>query len=334
MADAGKADGAPPGDDRSFAYIIEGGSAREVATASAHDAPRAERSLLWIHLHGPDDVCDAWLSLQGDVPDPARAALTAVETRPRCQSMGDSALVNLRGIGDAQIDSADPLVSIRMWLQHGRVISVVRAGMNAVGTLREAVVAGRVSDPGELVAVIAGAISKPLDAVIADVGDALDEIEATLATDEGADLRRATNAIRGRAIAYRRFIVPERVALETLSELPGAWLDEHDRTDLREAANRFARMTEELDAIRERAALVSDQLIEVRAEVMERRSFVLSIVALIFLPLTFFTGLLGINVEGIWYAEHPFAFNAVVIICVVTAAVLAAYFFVRHWFRG
>lgn len=315
----------------SFAYLVEGGRTRPVDPDEAGDTPRGDGSLLWLHLHGPDEQAPAWLALKDDVPDAALAALVASETRPRCEAIADGALVNLRGVGDAAIQSADPLNSIRLWLGEGRVISATRARVDALRTLCDAVKAGRVTDPGELVAVLAEAISRQLDGVIADVGDKLDEIEETLAGNENADLRRDTNAIRAQAISFRRFVAPENVALANAADLPCGWLDDQDRTAIREAANRFARMTEELDAIRDRAALVSEQLAEARAEVLERRSFILSVVALIFLPLTFFTGLLGINVRGIWYADHPQAFNGVLIICAVTAAILSAFFFVRRW---
>ncbi len=323
--------GAPAAE--SFAFVVEDRRARTVAPDKAHEVPRGEDSLLWLHLHGPDEGAAAWRALGDDVPEAALAALVAAETRPRCEAIGVGALVNLRGVGDAAIESADPLTSVRLWMERGRVVSATHGRVDALAAVCDAVRAGRVTDPGELVAVLAGAISRQLDTVIADVGDRLDAIEECLATGEGADRRRDTNAIRAQAIAFRRFVAPERAALANMADLPCDWLDDHDRTDIREAANRFARMTEELDAIRDRAALVSEGLAEARAEVMERRSFLLSVVALIFLPLTFFTGLLGINVEGIWYAEHPFAFNGVLIICAVIAAALAIYFFVAHWFR-
>ncbi len=317
----------------SFAYIVEDHRARTLPADDAHDATRGDKSLLWLHMHGPDEESSAWKVLEGDVPDAARASMIAVETRPRCQPYDAGALVNLRGVGEASMASADPLVSIRLWMSQGRVISVTRGKMDALETLRAAVRSGKVTDPGELVAVLATAISKQLDAVIADVGDRLDAVEEALAEDESTDQRRDTNAIRAQAIAFRRFVAPERVALQELADLPCGWLDDRDRSDIREAANRFARMTEELDTIRERAALVSEQLAQFGAKVMERRSFVLSIVALIFLPLTFFTGLLGINVEGIWYADHPFAFNGVLIICALMTVVLSAFFVAAHWFR-
>ena len=101
------------------------------------------------------------------------------------------------------------------------------------------------------------------------------------------------------AIAFRRFVAPDRDALSTLAAMDVDWLEEQDRLHINEAADRFARMTEELEAVRERSALLHEQLTDLRAEQVDQRALVISIVAFIFLPLTFITGLLGMNVEGI-----------------------------------
>jgi zinc transporter len=92
-------------------------------------------------------------------------------------------------------------------------------------------------------------------------------------------------------------------------------------------------MTEELEAVRERAALLHEQITDLRGEQMENRSLVISIVAFIFLPLTFISGLLGMNVEGIPYAKEPWAFWGVVGICILIGAVVLAWFMWRHWLR-
>ena len=68
---------------------------------------------------------------------------------------------------------------------------------------------------------------------------------------------------------------------------------------------------------RERAALLHEQLTDLRAELVDRRSLMIAIVAFIFLPLTFVTGLLGMNVAGIPFAHQQWAFWGVVGFCVV-----------------
>lgn len=52
---------------------------------------------------------------------------------------------------------------------------------------------------------------------------------------------------------------------------------------------------------------------------------------LIFLPLTFITGLLGMNVEGIPFAAHSYAFWGVAGLCVVIALGVPGWFAVRQW---
>jgi zinc transporter len=66
---------------------------------------------------------------------------------------------------------------------------------------------------------------------------------------------------------------------------------------------------------------------------IDQRSLVIAIGAMVFLPLTFLTGLYGMNVEGLWFAHEPWAFDAIVALCVVIAALVAGYFIRRHWTR-
>ncbi len=94
----------------------------------------------------------------------------------------------------------------------------------------------------------------------------------------------------------------------------------------------IARMAEELESIRERSALTHETLTDLRAELIDQRSLIIAVVALIFLPLTFVTGLLGMNVAGIPFAHAPWAFWGVVGFCVAIAAVITLYFVGRHWF--
>jgi zinc transporter len=192
---------------------------------------------------------------------------------------------------------------------------------------------GRIVDPGDLVAAFAREISRQLDPQVALLGDQLDDCESAIETGSIYKLRTSIAQIRSDAIAFRRFVAPDRDALATLAGMDVDWLDEPDRLHINEAADRFARMTEELEAVRERAALLHEQLTDLRAEQVDQRALVISIVAFIFLPLTFITGLLGMNVEGIPYADSPWAFWGVVGFCVLVGTVVLGWFLWRHWLR-
>lgn len=298
------------------------------------DAQPQDGALVWVQIDGREPRYREWLDARTGLAAPVISALTAVETRPRCEPMGDGVLINLRGLGTTPEDDPDNLVSIRMWAERGRVISMGFRRLAAMPALHERVLAGHVRDPGDLVSALAIEITETLDQEIASLGDALDDCETSLDANNAFAMRRAMARTRAEAIEYRRFVVPQRQALERMAALPCEWLEDDDRIHLREAADRFARMAEELEAVRERAALMHEQLTDLRAEQIETRTLTLSIVALVFLPLTFLTGLLGMNVEGIPYAHEPWAFWGVVGVCVAAAGAIAGYFVRAHWFRG
>jgi zinc transporter len=93
-------------------------------------------------------------------------------------------------------------------------------------------------------------------------------------------------------------------------------------------------MAEELEAVRERSALLHEQITDLRAEKIDRRSLIIAIVAMIFLPLTFLTGLLGMNVDSIPYAHTPHAFWGVTAFSLLLGAAVTFYFARARWFSS
>lgn len=313
------------------ALLCDGGQARRLTLEEA-DAYRGG-GFMWVHLEGRDEADLARLKGSADIPGVAASALIATETRPRCDTIGEGAIVNLRGMGDCDPQDSDRLVSVRLWVTHNKVTSLSRRRLAATEMVVAKMEAGKIRDSGDLVAAFAWAISTQLDPEVSRLGDTLDEIESDLEEAKLYRLRRDITAVRSEAIGFRRFVAPDRDALRTLAETDFEWLAQDDRLHIVEAADRFARMTEELEAVRERAALLHEQISDLRAEQLDKRGLMISIVAFIFLPLTFITGLLGMNVEGIPYAHAAWAFWGVVVFCLLVGAGVFGWFYFRQWLR-
>ena len=300
-----------------------------VDEARAYSGP----GFLWVHLQGRDEADLVYLKDAPDIPDVAAGALAATETRPRCDQIDHGAILNLRGPGDLDPDDSDRLVSIRMWVTANKVTTVSRRPLAASPKVFREMEAGKILDSGDLVAGYAREISAQLDPQVAALGDLLDDCETQLEDGNKFRLRTTITRNRSEAIAFRRFVAPDRDALLTLAALDFDWLAEDDRLHIREAADRFARMAEELEAVRERSALLHEQLTDLRAEEIDQRSLLIAVVAFIFLPLTFITGLFGMNVEGIPYAHHAESFWAIVGFCVLVGIVVLAWFVRRRWLQ-
>jgi zinc transporter len=86
------------------------------------------------------------------------------------------------------------------------------------------------------------------------------------------------------------------------------WFADHNHHHMIEAHDNITLFVEELDSVIERSQVISDEVTNILTERRNKNMYALSVVAAIFLPLGFLTGLLGINIAGIPGAKNPHAF--------------------------
>lgn len=314
----------------SFAFLFDGNGGATAASPDAVVARRwsdGETGFSWHHLWR-DDPDTPGILAESDLDPSVIQALTADETRPRCTVHGRGVVLNLRGVNLTEGAEPEDMISVRFWLDQHRIVGVWIRPLQAVTDIVAA--AGREAapvSPGDLIARLGLRLADRAEPCIAALNEQIDDLEESV-LEPGAEISRAALAgLRRSSIVLRRYFVPQRDALTTLEIEDLSWLSERDRTHLREAADRVRRFGEELDAIRDRAQIVHDQIMDQRAERMNRQMLVLSVVAAIFLPLGLLTGLLGINVGGIPGAENPWAF------WIVCALLLGSGLLLLLWFR-
>lgn len=312
------------------AYVLDGeGGARSTGLAQLPAPPAGSNGFefVWIQLQRDNDEAMAWLENKSGLDGFILEALTVDDTRPRCTVHGDGTILNLRGVNLHEGAEPEDMISLRLWVEKRRVIGVWLRPLHAVADLIASLDRGVAPvSPGDLVAKLALRLVDRMEPIVADLHEQMDGMEEALDDPKAAFERRILADLRRQTILMRRFIAPQRDALNTLAIEDLDWLTERDRSRIREAGDKTTRVTEELESVRERAAIVHDQLLDRRAEQTSRYTLLLSVVAAIFLPLTLLTGVLGINVGGIPGASSPWAFWIVVSGLTLTGLALLAVF--------
>ena len=263
----------------------------------------------WIHLaHGTKEG-DQWLRDESGIPDYAVEALLDSETRPRCEKYDSGILTILRGVNLNPEADPEDMVSIRLWVEPHRIVSVRRRRLMAINDIRAAM-EGNKAPPsvGAFLASLTEKLSIRIETVVLGLTDELDGLEEEMLEDVTTHDRGRISNLRRILIVLRRYISPQREALSKLAANDDDILSSRIRIEIREILDMTTRLIEELDAARERATVISEQLMDKRAEEMNRNMMILSVVAAIFLPLGFLTGLLGINVGGMPGANNDLAF--------------------------
>lgn len=229
-------------------------------------------------------------------------------TRSRCTVIDDKALVVLRVArpGADPEDVGRQLLSL--WLEKGRVI--IASELNIIdflGITQWQQTHHAPQSPADLVARLALRAADRIEPLIERLGDGLDVIEEQLMMSRSYDRGKLAH-LRRTLINMRRLIWPQRDVLTTLEIEDLSFLTNRDRVRLREAAARTARLGDEMQTLSERAVLVHEQLIDSRAEQMNQTMLVLAAATVVLMPLTVISGILGMNVAGIPFADSPYAF--------------------------
>ncbi len=294
--------------DAVIGFDLDGKGAASPRQVASGSAPAPEGGFVWVNANGADMAGRVWLDA-AEMPSLAHAALLVEETRPRCTVHDDWALMNLRGVNLNPGAEPEDMVSLRLYLSRDLVVSVNKRNLFALADVVSEAEKGRgPATPGDLVARLALRLADRAEPVVATLNERIDDLEERAEMDPDMGMRSDLADIRRVSIMLRRYMFPQRDALSTLEIEDLDWITAHDRSRLREASERMTRLGEELDAIRDRAQVVHDMVMDMRAEAMNRQTVLLSVVAAIFLPLGLITGLLGVNVAGIPGANWPPAF--------------------------
>jgi zinc transporter len=315
-----------------YAYLLDGkGGGRRLGWSEITEWT-PEQGLLWVHLDYTAPPAKDWLRNASALDPTAVETLLAEETRPRAAVVGDGLLVCLRGVNMNPGADPEDMVSIRVFCSGSRIVSTRHRRLMSVIDLVESLDAGRgPRGPGDFLVAITGRLVDRMSAVIQELEDRVDQAEDQILAGPAHDQRRALLQVRREAILLRRYLGPQRDALARLQTEPTEWLSPGHRVRLRETGDRVTRYVEDLDAVRDRGGVASEELMSRLSEQLNSRMYLLSLVAAVFLPLGFLTGLLGINVGGIPGADNPWGFWEAVGILTTVAVVQILVFRRKRW---
>ena len=277
--------------------------------------------LAWAHLNAEHPDTAAWLRREvGYLNDFVVNALLADETRPRIFPIGEGVLLILRGVNLNENASPEDMVSIRLWIDPHRIISLQRRKLKAVGDLAANIEAGQGPvDCAGFITMLIGLLFARMAPAVTSLGEEMDDIEEDVLDGSANALREQIVSIRKKAIIFKRYMAPQRDLITNLLETKIDWFADRNHHHMIEAHDNITRFVEELDSVRERSQVISDEVANMLTERLNKNMYALSVVAAIFLPLGFLTGLLGINIGGIPGAENPQAF---VVFCGMLALVV------------
>lgn len=289
--------------------------------------------LLWVHLDYEHSQARHWIKENSRLDSIIQQSLLAEETRPRCVSLDDGLLVNMRGVNMNPGSEPEDMVAIRLFCEPNCVISTRNRPLLSVHDITVELDKGiGPKTSGDLLATLAHRLTERMSDVISDLDDAIDAVEEEILRHPSQSFRPKLVGLRREVIMLRRYLAPQRDALSRLQSENNNLLSTENKLSIRESGDRLIRYIEDLESCRDRAAVAYEELSSQLSEQINSRMYILSVVAALFLPLGFLTGLFGINVGGIPFADNPSGFLEILLVLVVIVLIQVIVFRLNKWF--
>lgn len=316
-----------------FGRVLDGqGGGRPINWAEVQDwQPGAPDEVLWVHLNRKLPGVAEWLEGKLGIPEPTVELLTGDQTRPRAFRDGDTLVATLRGINHNPGAQPEDMVSMQLWSDGTRLVTLRRLPLQTPRDILVEIDAGRgAADAGSLVTSLIELLVARMNTAIIAMNDEIDRLdELDFDAENQKVLLPKITAIRRHCLALQRHMGPQHVALEAISRDGPGWFEDHDRREIGETIAVLRRFLDDINVSKESAVVLLDELRGRSLAASERTNYILTIVAAIFLPLTFLTGLLGINVGGIPGGDSSRAFWIVGAIC--GGILIVQFWLFRRW---
>jgi zinc transporter len=274
--------------------------------------PEDGKSFVWVHLHGRNPETKKILKDQFNLDPLLVRTLLDEDPRPRMEDLQSSCLLVLRGINFYPGPKPEDLVSVRMIISENRVISISRRKSRAVAEIEERLkIHTPPRTPGEFLGLLCSGLNDGIEGVLEEIEKDIDLLDETAPENLTPEMRHRMPHMRRQIMLFRRHLWPQRDVISRLQRLDYPWISPTDKWVVHENQERTARLIEDIDMLRERVQILQDGMNSALSGRLNKNLYILSLITAIFMPLTFLSGLLGMNVHGIPMAESPYAFAVV-----------------------
>ena len=294
------------------ALVLDGeGGAREIARTELNDLQLQAHESIWLHWDRSHPQTQNWLRESSGLSDFSCDLLLEENTRPRLVPLpANELLLFMRGVNLNPGAEPEDMVSLRIFGSAQRLISLRMRPLRATDELLGEFSQGEgPKNTSELILYLAQHLTLKVQDLIGELSEIVDDEEDKIDADERyTPDHNSILQVRRRAAALRRFLAPQRDIFGQLTRIKLPWFSADDADYWNELNNSLTRYLDELELTRERVGLVlesDDRRLNVR---MSRIMYRFGVLTGIFLPITFITGLLGINVGGVPFSNDSYGF--------------------------
>tara|TARA_R110002033_G_scaffold167159_1_gene206155 strand:- start:1629 stop:2696 length:1068 start_codon:yes stop_codon:yes gene_type:complete len=296
-----------------FDYNLEKCIEKELDTVEETFDYKHSNSITWINLNGLNHVAEIEkLGNHYNLHPLVLEDLVSISQRPKIDEYDDYLFVVLKML---HTDNDDNIVSeqISFILGKGYVLSFQEAEGDVFDAVRERIRQGKGRARGlqadYLLYILMDAIVDHYFTIIETLGDKIEDFESDIFSGNVSNtVNKDIQDLKREILRIRRAIFPLREVINRIGKHESPLIEPKTKTFYRDIYDHLIQVTENIDIYREMIWSLMDMYMTTISNKMNEVMKVLTIMASIFIPLTFIAGIYGMNFDNIPELHYKYSY--------------------------
>jgi zinc transporter len=295
--------------------MTSSGKSHEIPLFEIADSLNDPDLSIWLHLNLSNSQVQRWLKNTNLIPERVVEMIDEGVTRSRLERIEklDDCLLMVMNDFHQEFGEEDSSLSLgTLWaiLTPRLMISLRNNPLRTTDQLRSDLKNGQLNPCSaiELFHELIDLRAEYLRTLLIDLSETMDALEEVLLKDKELPEHEYLGRIRIQCSRLRRQFSPELIALHRLQKHLPYWFTDEDRYRLNDDFDLLSYLVQEISSLYDRAKVLQDEQAAHVAEFNARNLQVLSVMTVIFLPMTLLSGIMGMNMEDLPGLKESFYF--------------------------
>ena len=265
-----------------------------------------EEGFIWLHINLHHAAAGRWLRQHFLSDDNFLKEIAATSPRTRLSLQDNALFAVLNDVTSTEISRRN--ASLWAWCSEEMIITARYTPVTMVETLVAELQHLALSQPEHLLMCLLSYQEDNVEQIIREASRQVLDIEERLFDHSLRNNRNILSNIRRKLLRIQSLLVPEPAALFRLLNRPPHWLAADSVRELREFTEEFSLGINDMSNLLERIRLLQEEASAQAVEQNNRTLYWLTVVTVMALPINIITGLFGMNVGGLPFANDPHGF--------------------------
>ena len=255
--------------------------------------------------------------------------------RPKYEDFGDYIFFVLKALHKDESSSEITTEQISLILGGNFVVSFQEIPEDPFNHVRERIRAGRGrirrAGPDYLAYALIDAIVDHYFVVLESLGDDIEQLGEKVIEDPSPETLGVIQSLRRELSRLRRSIWPLREVVSAFQRTETELVEESTEAYLRDVYDHTIQVVETVESFRDILSGMFDTYLSSVSNRMNEVMKVLTIIATIFIPVTFVAGVYGMNFHFMPELSQPWAYPAALLVMLAIAVAMLSYFRRKKW---